>query len=59
MKHDSYCHPLKVTLGFLAIVLLALLLGGCGLRVGVTYQHPSYGTAGVAFPLPVEGGLAK
>jgi len=29
MKQDSYFHPLKLILGFLAGVLLALLFGGC------------------------------
>jgi len=29
MKQDSYFYPLKLTLGFLAIVAVGLLFGGC------------------------------
>ena len=29
MKHDSFFYPLKLTLGFLSIVAVGLLFGGC------------------------------
>ena len=49
MKQNSYLHPLKLILGFIAIVLLAALLGGCGspvrFKCGIT--------------LPAKGGLSK
>ena len=59
MKQDSFFHPAKLILGFVIIVLVALLFGGCGSTVGVGYQHPHYGSASVTVALPRNGGLAK
>ncbi len=35
MKHDCFFYPLKLTLGFLIFLIVALLLGGCGSLVRV------------------------
>ncbi len=59
MKQDSFIYPLKLTLGFLAVVLLALLLCGCGSLVRVEYQNPKYGGGAVEFALPKKEGYAK
>ena len=59
MKQDSYFHPLKLILGFLAGVLLTLLLSGCGTTWRVEYDNPQYGNAAVQFALPKKGGLEK
>ena len=59
MKHDSFFHPLKLTLGFLAVVVIALLFCGCGSLVRVEYQNPKYGGGAVEFALPKKGGYAK
>ena len=59
MKQDSYFHPLKLILGFLAGVLLTLLLSGCGTTWRVEYDNPQYGNTAVQFALPKKGGLEK
>ena len=59
MKQNSYFHPLKLILGFLTVVLLALLFSGCGTTWRVEYDNPQYGKAAVQFALPKKGGLAK
>ena len=60
MKHDSYFHSLKLTLGFLVVVAVGLLLGGCaGSAYRVEYQNPNYGGGAVEFALPKKGGYAK
>ncbi len=59
MKQDSFFHSLKLIFGFLAIVLLAWLLSGCGSLVRVEYQNPKYGGGAVEFALPKKEGYAK
>lgn len=59
MKQDSFLYPLKLTLGFLAVVVIALLFCGCGSLVRVEYQNPKYGGGAVEFALPKKGGYAK
>ena len=59
MKQNSYFHPLKLILSFLAVVLFALLFSGCGTTWRVEYDNPQYGKAAVQFSLPKKGGLAK
>ena len=59
MKQDSFFHSLKLIFGFLALVLLAWLLGGCGSLVRVEYQNPKYGGGAVEFTLPKKEGYAK
>jgi uncharacterized protein YceK len=59
MKQDSYFYPLKLILGFLAVLLMAWLLGGCGSLVRVEYQNPKYGGGAVEFSLPKKEGYAK
>ena len=59
MKQDSFFHPIKLIFGFLTIILIALLLGGCGTTWRVEYDNPQYGDAAVQFTLPKKGGYAK
>jgi hypothetical protein len=59
MKQDTFLYPLKLILGFLAVVLLALMLGGCGSLVRVEYQNPKHGRGAVEFTLPKKEGYAK
>ena len=59
MKQDCFFYPLKLTLGFLFVVVAALLLSGCGSLVRLEYQNPEYGSAAVEFALPKKGGYAK
>ena len=59
MKQDSFLYPLKLILGFLAVVVLALLFSGCGTTWRVEYDNPQYGDASVQFALPKKGGYAK
>jgi uncharacterized protein YceK len=59
MKQDSFIYPLKLTLGFLAVVVIALLFSGCGSLVRVEYQNPKYGGGAVEFALPKKEGYAK
>ena len=59
MKQDSFIYPLKLTLGFLAVVVVALLFCGCGSLVRVEYQNPKYGGGAVEFTLPKKEGYAK
>jgi len=59
MKQDSFLYPLKLTLGFLAVVVIALFFCGCGSLVRVEYQNPKYGGGAVEFALPKKGGYAK
>ena len=59
MKQDSFLYPLKLILGFLAVVVIALLFCGCGSLVRVEYQNPKYGGGAVEFALPKKGGYAK
>ena len=59
MKQNSYFHPLKLILSFLAVALFALLFSGCGTTWRIEYDNPQYGKAAVQFALPKKGGLAK
>lgn len=59
MKQDSFFYPLKLILGFLVVVLIALMFGGCGSLLRVEYQNPKYGGAAVEFALPKKEGYAK
>ena len=59
MKQDSFVYPLKLTLGFLAVVVIALLFCGCGSYLRVEYDNPQYGDAAVQFTLPKKEGYAK
>ena len=59
MKQDSFLYPLKLTLGFLAVVVIALLFCGCGSLVRVEYQNPKYGGGAVEFALPKKEGYVK
>ena len=59
MKQDSYFHPPKLILGFLAFVSLAWLLGGCGSLVRLEYQDPKYGSGAVEFKLAQREGYEK
>lgn len=59
MKQDSLFYPLKLILSFLLVVLIALILGGCGSLVRVEYGSERYGRAAVEFTLPVKEGYAK
>ena len=59
MKQDSFLYPLKLILSFLAVVMLAWLLSGCGSRVRVECQNPKYGGGAVEFALPKMEGYAK
>ena len=59
MKQDCYLSPLKLALGLLVFVLLALLLCGCGSLMRLEYQHPQYGGGAVEFALPKKEGYAK
>jgi len=59
MKQDNFFHSLKLIFGFLAIVLLAWLLSGCGSLVRVEYQNPKYDDGTVEFTLPKKEGDAK
>lgn len=59
MKQDSFLYPLKLILGFLVVVLIALMLAGCGSLLRVEYQNPKYGAAAVEFALPKKEGYAK
>ena len=59
MKQDSFLYPLKLIFGFLAVALLARMLGGCGSLVRVEYQNPKYGGGAVEFTLPKKEGYAK
>ena len=58
MKHDCFFYPLKLIIGFLIFLLVALLLNGCGSLVRVAYRSPD-GTGSVEFTLPKKGGYAK
>ena len=55
MKHTL----LKLTLGLLAVIVIAILFTGCGSLVRVEYQSPKYGGGAVEFTLPKKGGYAK
>ena len=59
MKQDSFIYPLKLTLGFLAVVVVALLFCGCGSLVRVEYRNPKYGGGAVELELPKKKGYAK
>lgn len=59
MKQDSFLYPLKLILGFLVVVAIALLFSGCGTTWRVEYDNPEYGNAAVQFELPKKGGYAK
>lgn len=59
MKQDSFIYPLELILGFLVVVLIALMFGGCGSLVRVEYRNPKYGGAAVEFALPRKAGLMK
>ena len=59
MKQDSFLYPLKLIIGFLVVVVIALLFSGCGTTWRVEYGNPQYGNAAVQFELPKKGGYAK
>lgn len=59
MKQDSIFYPLKLVLGFLVVVVVALLFSGCGTTWRVEYDNPQYGNAAVQFALPKKEGYAK
>ena len=59
MTQDSFFHPLKLIVGFLAVIFIAWLLSGCGSLVRVEYQNPKYGGGAVEFALPKREGYAK
>jgi hypothetical protein len=59
MKQDSIFHPLRLVLGFLLIVVLALAFAGCGAPTRIEYQNPKYGAGAVEFTLPKKEGYAK
>ena len=59
MKQDSFHYPFKLTLGFLALVVIALIFSGCGSLVRVEYQNPKYGGGAVEFALTKKEGYAK
>jgi hypothetical protein len=59
MKQDSSNYPLKLTLGFLAVVVIALLFCGCGTTWRIEYDNSQYGNAAVQFALPKREGYAK
>ena len=59
MKQDSFLYPLKLSLGFLAVLLLSLLISGCGTTWRVEYDNPQYGNAAVQVALPKKEGYAK
>lgn len=59
MKQNSFFHPFKLILGFIAIVVVAALVGGCGSLTRVEYANPKYGAAAVEFNLPAKKGLSK
>ena len=59
MKQDSIFHSLRLVLGFLLIVVLALVFVGCGAPMRLEYQNPKYGAGAVEFTLPKKGGYAK
>lgn len=59
MKQDSIFHPLRLVLGFLLIVVLALVFAGCGAPMRIEYQNPKYGAGAVEFTLPKKEGYAK
>ena len=59
MKQDSFLYPIKLILGFLVIVVIALLFSGCGTTWHLEYDNPQYGDASVQFALPKKGGYAK
>ena len=59
MKQDSFFYPLKLVLGFLVVVVVALLFSGCGTTWRVEYDNPQYGNAAVQFALPKKEGYAK
>lgn len=58
MKQDSFFYPIKLILGFLAVVV-ALLFSGCGTTWRLEYDNPQYGSTAVEFALPKKGGYAK
>lgn len=59
MKQDSIFHSLRLVLGFLLIVALALVIAGCGAPMRLEYQNPKYGAGAVEFTLPKKVGYAK
>jgi hypothetical protein len=59
MKQDSIFHSLRLVLGFLLIVVLALVFVGCGAPMRLEYQNPKYGAGAVEFTLPKKEGYAK
>jgi hypothetical protein len=59
MKQDSFLYPLKLIIGFLVVVVIALLFSGCGTNWRVEYDNPQYGSTAVEFALPKKGGYAK
>lgn len=59
MKQDSFLYPIKLILGFLVIVVVALLFSGCGTTWRLEYDNPQYGDASVQFALPKKGDYAK
>lgn len=59
MNQDCFFHSLKLILVFLAFVVVAWVLGGCGSVVRVEHRNPKYGGGAVEFTLPKKEGYAK
>ena len=59
MKQDSFFYPLKLTLGFLAVVAARAAVLRLRLAGRVEYQNPKYGGGAVEFALPKKEGYAK
>jgi hypothetical protein len=55
----DYWHCAKLVLGFLFVVLLGMVLCGCGTMWRVEYRDPRFGGAAVEFALPAKEGYAK
>lgn len=49
----------RIIAGLAILILLAVLVTGCGTNWRVEYQNPQYGSGAVEFALPTKGGYAK
>jgi hypothetical protein len=55
----DYWYCAKLILGFLIVVILAMVFTGCGTLWRVEYRNPKVGDAAVEFTLPAKEGYAK